>query len=117
MLGALRRVGHSEHRPEPLPIGKKQEWLRTDGRGKRRRVTLNEPTLLLGPVRARPVEDLAAPIPWRRAVPLVAVQKLSLAVLITVYWFLDARDSVPALLLVPPVVSFFPVVANSSAPG
>jgi CBS-domain-containing membrane protein len=80
-------------------------------------VTLNEPTSSRGPVRARPVEDLAERIPWRRAVPLVAVETLGLAVLFTVYWFLDARDSVLAPLLVPPVVSFILVVANSSAPG
>jgi CBS-domain-containing membrane protein len=63
------------------------------------------------------VEDLADRILWRRALPLVAVESLGLAVLFTIYWFLDARDSVLAPLLVPPVVSFVLVVANSSAPG
>ena len=65
----------------------------------------------------RPVEDLAERLPWRRALPLVAVETLGLSVLFTVFWILDARDSVLAPLLVPPVVSFILVVANSSAPG
>jgi CBS-domain-containing membrane protein len=45
------------------------------------------------------------------------VETLGLAVLFAVYWILDAGDSVLAPLLVPPVVSFVLVVANSAAVG
>jgi CBS-domain-containing membrane protein len=80
-------------------------------------VAADEDPPVRGQVRARPVQDLAERVPWRQALPLVAVETLGLAVLFAVYWFLDARDSVLAPLLVPPVVSFILVVASSSAPG
>lgn len=47
--------------------------------------------------------------------PLVAVETLGLALLFAIYWLLDAGSSVLAPLLVPPVVSFVLVVANSAA--
>lgn len=67
--------------------------------------------------RAKPVADLAERVPLDRAIPLVAVETLGLAVLFSIYWALDAGASVLAPLLVPPVVSFVLVVANSAAVG
>ena len=64
-----------------------------------------------------PVADLTERISLRRAIPLVAVETMGLAVLFGIYWSLDARDSVLAPLLVPPVVSFVLVVASSTAIG
>lgn len=67
--------------------------------------------------RAKPVADLSERLPLRRAVPLVAVEMLGLAVLLGIYGLLDAQQSVLAPLLVPPVVSFVLLVANPSSTG
>ncbi len=78
--------------------------------------TRRDPLLPASP-RAKPVTDLAERVPLRRAVPLAAVETLGLAVLFAIYWGLHAQASVLAPLLVPPVVSFVLVVANSGAVG
>jgi CBS-domain-containing membrane protein len=69
------------------------------------------------PPRARPVEDLAQRVGIRRAIPLVAVETLGLALLFSAYALLHAQESVLAPLLVPPAVSFVLVIAASAAPG
>lgn len=69
------------------------------------------------PQRVQPVSDLTERLSLRRAIPLVGIEFLGLAVLFGMYAALNATASVLAPLLVPPVVSFVLVVANSSTPA
>lgn len=62
-------------------------------------------------LRAHPVGDLSERLPLRRALPLVAVETLGLAVLATAYWLLDARTMTTGPLLVPLAVTFVLIVA------
>lgn len=67
------------------------------------------------PPRVHPVADLSARKSFKRALALAAVETLGLAVLFTIYWLLDVRDSLLAPLMFPPVVSFLLVLSTSSA--
>jgi CBS-domain-containing membrane protein len=67
--------------------------------------------------RVRPVTDLSERLTLRRALPLVGVEVLGLALLLSIYAALHAQRSVLAPLLVPPVVSFVLIIATATAVG